>query len=709
MSMAGVTTSVENNILIARIENPPVNALSHTVRGGLIAAVDQLNSDETLDAMVLAGTARGFSAGADVTEFGAAMKAPKLGEVVARLENSEKPVVAAIHGFALGGGLEVALSCHYRIADSDAKLGLPEVTLGILPGAGGCVRLPRLIGAEAALAMITSGRPIAAKAALQSGLVDRLADENVDEVARGFAADLVESNAGVRRICDIDPTPVVPEILAQERKRLTRRYPGQIAPQMAVDLVEMVLTEPFETAIAKEAETCKALVGSDQSRALRYLFAAERLAQKPEGIAPDTIQRSIRRVGIIGPGTMGCGIAIASLDAGFDVILVGRSQDALQKAEAAIDKTYGGAVKRGKLTEDAVAARKRNLTFAPDLSTLKTADLVIETISEDPQAKKDVIGAIDALVRADTIIASNTSFLDVEWLADCTSRPENFVGMHFFNPANLMKLVENIRTARAAPDVLATITGFARKLGKLPVMVGRSEGFVANRMLSKRTREALFLLQDGATPQQVDRVLTEFGFPIGPFALADMAGLDVLAATREARYAGMAERERACDIIETLVAEGRLGRKTGAGYYRYGDDGKPTPDPEFASLLAAHRARIGATSREISDDEVRERCLFAMINEGAKILEEGGATRASDIDVIWARGMGFPAWRGGPMHYADTVGLADVLAALEKYAGLVGEDFFAPAQLIKTRVVKGEGLTSQAPAAQRNTKRDELV
>ncbi len=669
------------DVLVADIDNPPVNALSHAVRAGLIAALDRLEADETLSGLVIAARGRLFSAGADINEFNADIEPPFLGDVIERLETATKPVIAAIHGSALGGGLELAIACHGRIAADDAVFGLPEVKLGILPGAGGIVRLPRLVGIEQAVAMIAEGRRIDASEALTAGLIDRIATGDLI----GEATEMV--SAAVRSALPRTSERPFPLFDAAQqdatRKALAGRYRGQDAPQKAVDLLAMAARTPVAEALRLEQAACKALLSTDQSRALRHLFTAERDATRVAGVDRETAARPIDRVGIVGAGTMGRGIAVACLDAGLPVVLVGRSEASIEAARQAISKIYGSAVKRGRLSETAVEERLARLETTPVLDRLCEADLVIETIAEDPDAKRAVISAIDLIVPERTILVTNTSFLDIESLAQATERPGHFAGMHFFNPANVMKLVENVRTKRAAPDVLVTLMAFAKRLGKTAVMVGPSEGFVVNRMLSKRTREALFLLQEGATPRQIDRVLTDFGFPVGPLALADMAGLDVLAATRAARLAAMSERERGADIVERLVAAGRLGRKNGAGYYTYGDSRTPQPDPAVDTLLAAHRAERGIAARTVTDDEVRERCLFAIINEGAKLLEENAVARPGDIDVLWTKGLGFPAHLGGPMHYAETIGLSHVHSALSRYAGIVGDEYFKPARLIE--------------------------
>ena len=686
-----VSLELAGSVLVATISNPPVNALSHAVRAGLVDAVDRLETDAAAKALVIVCAGRTFIAGADIREFGKPLQEPRLGTLIERLDRCAKPVVAGMHGTALGGGLEIALACSYRVASADAHMGLPEVKLGLLPGSGGIVRLPRLIGVADALTMIAEGGQIGSKEARERGLVDEVANGDLKAAAVAFAEKVIADGAKVRRTSDI-PVPAFDSgLLATRRAELGKKFKGFTAPQLAVDLIEMMATTPFAEAAEKEYAACKALIASPQSQALRHLFAAERAALKIDGVPEGTAPRDVKKVAVVGPGVMGRGIASCFLNIGLPVTLVGRSAESLDKAVAAIRKGYEGLVKRGSMTEADVDKRMALLRPTTSYDALGDVDLALEAVSENLDTKKDVFAKLSAALNERAIIATNTSFLDIEALASSARRPENVAGMHFFNPANVMKLLENVRASRTAPDVLATITAVGKKIGKVPVMVGRSEGFVANRMLSKRSREAQFLLEDGATPQQVDKVLAGFGFPIGPFALADLAGMDVMAAARAARKAGMTPREQACDIVDQLAAAGRLGQKTGAGYYRYGEDRKAQHDPAVDALLAAHRAARGFPHREITDQEILERCLFAMVNEAAKILDERAAARPGDIDVIWTNGFGWPTYLGGPMFWADQIGLPKVKAALERYSGLVGEEYFRPAALIERLVSEGRG------------------
>lgn len=681
----------QGDILIAAVDNPPVNALSHSVRAGLIEAVRMLEGDADARAMVIICRGRTFIAGADIHEFNKPMVPPLLGEVIDRLDAATKPIIAAIHGTALGGGLEVALACSYRIALKGARVGLPEVKLGILPGSGGTVRLPRLVGVEQALAMISEGGQVSSLDAREKGLIDEVVSGDLEAAAVAFAGKVVADGARMRRTSDLPIPAFDPAILEASRASLSRKYKGFTAPLIAVDLVRMVAETPVAEAIVREYQTCRELLGSPQSKALRHVFAAEREASRIVGVGAEVKPREIRKVAILGPGVMGRGIATCFLNIGIPVTLVGLSEESLATAAGAIGKSYESLVKRGVLTGEEMARRMGLLTPAMAYDGLGDIDLAIEAVTEDMAVKKEVFSRLEEVVRDDAILATNTSFLDIEELASSCRKPARVAGMHFFNPANVMKLLENVRSVQTSPDVLATTMALGKRLGKVPVMVGRSEGFVANRMLSKRTREAQFLLEEGATPLQVDRVLTTFGFPIGPFALADLAGMDIMAAARRARLPRMSLREQQCAIVDRLVAAGRLGQKSGAGYYVYDENRKAAHDPAVDEILDAHRRERGFAARSVSDEEILERCLFAMINEAARILEEKAAARPGDIDVIWTSGLGFPAYLGGPMFHADQIGLPKVKSALEKYAGLVGDDYFRPAALIERLVAEGRG------------------
>ncbi|WP_342363247.1 3-hydroxyacyl-CoA dehydrogenase NAD-binding domain-containing protein [Terrarubrum flagellatum] len=686
-----VSTSQSGEMMLAFIDNPPVNALSHGVRAGLVGALDAFEANASAKTLVLICKGRTFVVGADIRELGRPMLDPQLAEVIARLDACAKPVIAAIHGTALGGGLELALACNYRIAARDARLGVPEVKLGILPGAGGVVRLPRLVGVETALKMISGGVELTAAQAFECGLIDEITDGDLQAGATVYAQRLIAEDSPPRRVSE-RPFPAFDKAAAEAaRTALARKYRGFNAPQVAVDLFEMAAETPFAEAAVKERTVIRGLVTSPQSKALRHLFVAERAAQKLDGATADAQPRPIKSVVIAGTGLMARGIAVCCLDVGLPVILLGRSEASLAKARGAVANIYEGQKSRGSLSQEETDSRLARLSATTSLDDLKSVDLAIETIAEEVGPKREMIARLSRALRDDAIIATNTSFLDIDDLATASAHPENICGMHFFNPAYAMKLLENVRATKTAPDVLATIMQFGKALGKIPVMVGRSEGFVANRMLSKRTREALFLLEEGATPWQIDAALVRFGFPVGPLALADMAGLDVIAATRRARFSRMTARERSCDIVDRLIAAGRLGQKSGAGYYAYDEKRKSSPDKATEDLLGAYRAERGLTARAISDQEIVERCLYAMINEAALILEEGGAARAGDVDVIWTSGFGFPRYLGGPMFYADQVGLPEIAKALRGYGASTGEDHFRPAPLIERLAAEGRG------------------
>jgi len=687
------TVSLERagTVLVATVDNPPVNALSQTVRAGLVAAVDALEADRETRALVIICAGRTFIAGADIREFNQPLREPRLGLLIERLDCCRKPVIAAMHGKALGGGLEIGLACSYRIAVEGSQFALPEVKLGLLPGSGGIVRLPRLIGLDPALTMISGGEPIGTKEALANGLIDEVATGDLRAAALAYAGNIVAAGAKVRRTSDLPFPAIDAGVLTAKRDALARRHKGFNAPLVAVDLIEMAASTPFAEAAEKEYRACKALIASPQSKALRHLFAAERAAAKIEGIPAQTKARDVRKVAVVGPGTMGRGITVCFLDAGLPVVLIGLDSESLQEAVAAIRKIYQSSIRRGLVSEAEFAERLSRLTTTLSYDGLGDVDLAVEAVTEDLDTKKLVFAALSTALPERAIIATNTSFLDIEALAASIARPQNVAGMHFFNPANVMKLLENVRAGETAADVVITIMEVGKRLGKQAVLVGRSEGFVANRTLSKRTREAQFLLQEGATPQQVDRVLTRFGFPIGPFALADMVGMDIMAATRAARLASMSPREQACTIVDELVAAGRLGQKSGAGYYRYMEDRKTEPDPFVDELLARHRAARGIAKREIKDDEILERCLYAVVNEAARILDEGAAARPGDIDVIWTNGLGWPAYLGGPMFWADDIGLPVIKRALDTYSTVVGAEYFTPARLIERLAAEGRG------------------
>lgn len=679
-----VTIARDGEIAIVTIDNPPVNAMSFHVREPLMAALDALRDDASVAGIVLACAGRTFVAGADITEFGKPMQKPELRDLIAALETLGKPAVAAIHGTALGGGLELALGCHYRVADASAKLGLPEVKLGILPGGGGTVRLPRLVGALKALDMIVSGTPISARDALASGLVEAVVEGDLVAKAIVFAREQAKSGKPVA-VRDRNELIANADLAAFDARaaELAKKARGLEAPVACVQSVRNALTLPFDEALAGERELFARLVAGDQSKAQRHLFFAEREASKVPGVGKDVKPRDIARVGIIGAGTMGGGIAMAFVNGGIPVTLLEMSREALDRGLGMIDKNYAISVSRGSLTEDAKAKRLAAFTASTDYADLADCDLIIEAVFEEMAVKKEVFGKIQAVAKPGAILATNTSYLDVNEIAASTSRPQDFLGLHFFSPANVMKLLEIVRGAETAPDVLATALAVAKKISKVPVVVGVCHGFVGNRMLGARGAETEALLLEGASPQQIDKVFTDFGWPMGPFQMWDLAGLDIGWRNRKAQG-------KTAVIADTLCEQGRFGQKTGRGFYLYESGSRtPTPDPEVAALIEAKAKELGIERREISAEEIIERTLYPMINEGAKILEEGIAARASDIDIVWVNGYGFPIGKGGPMFWAGLEGFAKIVERLEYWHGRTGKDAFRPAGLLRQAVETG--------------------
>jgi 3-hydroxyacyl-CoA dehydrogenase len=647
-----IRTEQTGSILTITLDNPPVNALSAAVRSGLTQAIAAAVADGTVTAVVVTGAGKLFSAGADISEFGKPLADPQLPDVLAAIETCPKPVIAAINGTALGGGLEVALACHYRIALASAKLGLPEVKLGILPGAGGTQRLPRLVGVEAALKLIVSGDPITAAKAEAIGLVDKVVETDLLAAANTFAG------ASARPTSARQATGTIADADAFVAAN-ARLFKGFTAPHACVEAVKAAATLPFAEGIATERRLFLELVSGAQSKALRHAFFAERAATKIDGLPKDIALRPITRVGIIGAGTMGGGIGMNFLSAGIAVTMVETNAEALERGTKVIRGNYEASAAKGRLTTDQVEAAMALLTPTLDFGALAECDLVIEAVYENMDVKKEVFGQLDAVARPGAILASNTSYLDVDEIAACTSRPQDVLGMHFFSPANVMKLVEVVRGAKTAPDVLATIMALAQKVGKQPVVAGVCYGFIGNRMLIPRQDNALALVMEGASPEQVDKVHTGFGMPMGPFQMTDLAGVDI---------GWHRDPTRIDNLKDALCAQGRWGQKTKAGFYDYDDNRKRSTSPAVAALIDEFRAREGVTPRAISDEEIVVRTLYTMVNEGAKILEEGIAQRSSDIDVVWLFGYGWPRWTGGPMFWAEQEGFDKIVAGLERYA-----------------------------------------
>ncbi|MFU1477835.1 3-hydroxyacyl-CoA dehydrogenase NAD-binding domain-containing protein [Roseovarius sp. C7] len=646
-----VTLTRMDDIAIATVENPPVNAVNYAVRQGLLEALVQTEADEEIRATILICAGRTFVAGADIREFGQPPKPPHLPDVITLLEGATKPWVAAIHGSALGGGLEIALGCHYRIATPSARLGLPEVTLGLIPGAGGTVRLPRLVAAETALDMITGGKPVAAPKALDSGLIDALADGDLQEAALRFARQRLGETLPLPLSAQSPNLPRDAEDWKTRQRRVLDRARGQAAPRAALEILDTALTAPAKEALEQERETFLRLKSHPESAALRHVFFAERAAgQLPrlKGAEPGPLDH----IGIIGGGTMGAGITAACLLADLPVTMIERDTDACDAGRARVTDILDDAQRRGLIDASRHAALLSQLTTATDYAALAAADLVIEAVFEDMATKHAVFKALDTHTRPVCILASNTSYLDINEMARATAHPERIIGLHFFSPAHVMKLLELIVTDRASDRALATGLALGKRLRKLTVPAGVCDGFIGNRILSSYRRDTDAILQDGATPSQIDQAMRDFGFPMGIFEMQDLAGLDISWAMRKRRAATRDPDERYVDIADTLCEAGRLGRKTGRGWYLYTDGKTPIPDPEVEQIIAQSAEAAGITRRAFDPDEIITRILTAMQHEGQEILNENIAERASDIDVVMINGYGFPRWRGGPMYMA---------------------------------------------------------
>ena len=686
-----VTFSKEGNIGLIIVNNPPVNALSQAVRSGIKTGVEKGIADKDVAVMVILCEGRTFMAGADIREFGKPPQQPFLPEVVTFIEDSPKPMIAAIHGTALGGGLEVALGCHFRIAAPTAKVGLPEVKLGILPGAGGTQRLPRLVGPQAALDMIVSGNPIAAQKAQAIGIIDEIADGDLKAAALTFARKVISEKRPIKKISSLTAKVDNPAMLEEYARSIAKKQRGFLAPFHCIKAVQAAVELPFAEGMKRERELFVELEASSQSKAQRHAFFAEREVVRIPGLPDDQPTREIKSAGILGAGTMGGGIAMCFVNAGIPVVLLEVKQEFLDKGLSIIRKNYANTVAKGSLKQDVMD--KRLSLIKPTLSydDLKDVDLVIEAVFEDMAVKKDVFAKLDAVCKPGAILASNTSYLNIDEIATSTKRPQDVMGMHFFSPANVMKLLENVRGAKTSPEVYATAMKIGKKISKVPVLVGVCDGFVGNRMLAKRTRECGFMLEEGALPQQIDKVIYNFGFPMGQFAMGDMAGLDIGWRNRKANFNKLSPREKANNILDKICELGRYGQKTGAGFYKYDDKRNATPDPVIEELIIKHSQEVGITRRIITDQEIIERAVYSMINEGAKILEEGIAARPLDIDIVWIYGYGFPVYLGGPMFYADQVGLKKIYEAILKYKDMVGAQYWEPSPLLAKLVKEGKG------------------
>jgi 3-hydroxyacyl-CoA dehydrogenase len=679
-----ISTRKHGDVLIILSNNPPVNALSTAVRQGLVDAIAEAEGDDSVKAVVIACEGQTFFAGADITEFGKPPQQPWLPIVVDTIENCSKPVVAAIHGTALGGGLEVALGCHYRVADPSAKLGTPEVKLGLLPGAGGTQRLPRVAGVARALQMCATGNPIGAREGFECGLIDRLVEGELIPHAVAYAEEvrdirpLPKSSERQDRLADLDPA-----IFDTFRKENAKRFRGFDAPLKNIEAVKVATEKPYGEGVIEERKLFMELMGGEQSAAQRYFFFAERKAAKIEGLPENTEPRPVRKVGVIGAGTMGGGISMNFLSAGIPVTIIEMGQEALDRGTALMRKNYEASAAKGKLTEAQVSTAMGLLTPTLDFAALADCDLIIEAVYENMDVKKEVFARLDKIARPGAILASNTSYLNLNEIAAATSRPGDVVGMHFFSPANVMKLLEVVRGDATAPDVLLTAMGLGKKIKKVPVLAGVCHGFIGNRMLMPRQVEATKLLLEGATPEQVDRVHVEFGMPMGPFQMADLAGVDI---------GWHRDPNRIENVRDALCAIDRWGQKKGAGFYDYDDKRRPSPSPVVQQIIEDFAKKQGVERREISDEEIVERTLYTMVNEGAKILEEGIAQRASDIDVVWVYGYGWPVYRGGPMFWAGSVGLARIVEGLKRQEERMKPDF-SFSKLLLDKVEQGDSFT----------------
>jgi 3-hydroxyacyl-CoA dehydrogenase len=680
-----ISTRHHGDVMIIESNNPPVNALSAAVRQGLVDAIEQAEADNNVKAVVIVCEGQTFFAGADITEFGKPPIMPWLPQVVDRIEDCTKPVVAAIHGTALGGGLEVALGCHYRVAVPTAKLGTPEVKLGLLPGAGGTQRLPRVAGVELALRMCATGNPIGAEQAYEAGLVDRIVEGELIPHAVAYAEEvrdvrpLPKSSERTDRTENVDPA-----VFDEFRKANARRFKGFDAPEANIRAVQVATQKPFSEGVIEERKLFMELMSGAQAKAQQYFFFAERKAAKIEDLPENTEPRPVRKVGVIGAGTMGGGISMNFLTAGIPVTIVEMGQEALDRGTGLMRKNYEASAAKGRFTNEQVEKAMGLLTPTLDFDALADCDLIIEAVYENMDVKKEVFGKLDRIARPGAILASNSSYLNVNEIAASTSRPQDVLGMHFFSPANVMKLLEVVRGAKTAPDVLLTAMQIGKKVKKVPVVAGVCHGFIGNRMLMPRQIEATKLLLEGATPEQVDKVHVDFGMPMGPFQMADLAGVDI---------GWHRDPNRIETVRDALCAIERWGQKKGAGFYDYDEKRRPSPSPVVQEIIEKFAAEKGIERRNISDQEIVERTIYPMVNEAAKILEEGMAQRASDVDVVWVYGYGWPVYKGGPMYWADNIeGLTKIVAGIKQQEERMRPEF-SFSKLLLAKAEAGEKFT----------------
>jgi 3-hydroxyacyl-CoA dehydrogenase len=682
----------DSNLGVITVNNPPVNALSQAVRQGLLDAIRKAAKDDTA-AVVIHCEGRTFIAGADIKEFGKPQAEPFLPDLLNEIEASEKIVVAALHGTALGGGFETALSCHYRIALEAAKVGLPEVKLGLLPGAGGTQRVPRLAGVEAGLELILSGAPIPATRAAELGLVDKVVAGDLLEESKTYARELLDAGAAVRRASELEVAAIDESAFEVAAAGIAKRARGQTAPPRIIECIRTATKTSFAEGLKRERELFMESMGDAQSEALRHVFFAEREAAKIVGLSGDTGMRDVQSIGIVGGGTMGGGIAMSFANAGLPVTLIEIDNKALKRGLAIIDDNYAGSVKRGKLSEDKAASCRGLISGATDYTALADADLVIEAVFEDPDLKKDIFARLDKACKPGAILATNTSYQDVDEIAAATSRPDDVLGMHFFSPAHIMKLLEVVRADKTTDDVLATVMALAKRIRKVAVVSGVCYGFIGNRMLQGYFREAQLCLVEGGSPESVDSALYDWGMAMGPISVGDLAGLDVGYKARQALPEGKRGNPAANRVPDVLVEMGRLGQKSGQGFYNYDPETrKKSSDPDVQAIIEREAEALGIERRSITADEIVDRLIYALVNEGMQILAEGIAQRPGDIDIVYVYGYGFPAWRGGPMHYADAVGLDKVLARIEEFRDRFGEESWTPAPLLEKLVNQGRSL-----------------
>ena len=696
-----VTTALHGDVLVVTIDNPPVNALGAAVRQGLLAAMQQAQADAAVAAVLLVGAGKAFIAGADIREFGKPPVPPALPEVCRAIEGSDKPVVAVLHGAALGGGLEVALSAHYRLALPAATVGLPEVNLGLLPGSGGTQRAPRLMGVQAATSLMLSGQHLKAQAALQAGLVDKLV-EGADAQAEGLAyvRELLTAKAPVRRTRDLaiaEPQAAL-AWLEEQKAETAKKARGLFSPLKIIECVQAAVQLPFDEGLARERALFIECLDSPQRAGLIHAFFAEReVAKVPEAQAAQP--RPVASIAVIGGGTMGAGIAVAALDAGLPVTMIERDAESIARGRANVEKVYNGLVAKGRMTEAAKAAVMARYTGSTNYADIAQVDLVIEAVFEDIEVKKAVFRELDRVCKPGAVLATNTSYLDIDAIAASTSRPQDVIGLHFFSPANIMKLLEIVVPAKVAADVVATAFELAKKLKKVPVRAGVCDGFIGNRILAVYKQAADYLMEDGASPYEIDAAVRGFGFAMGPFQVTDLAGGDIGWATRKRRAATRDPKARYVEIADRICERGWFGQKTGRGFYLYPEGARVgQPDPEVLAIVDAERAKKGITPRSFSADDIMRRYMAAMVNEGAKVVAEGIALRPLDVDVTFVAGYGFPRHRGGPMKWADMTGLPKVLADIQAFAK---EDplFWKPAPLLEQLVAEGRNFDSLNKAA----------